>query len=114
MRAQVLLEVKEGDLHIIRRGEEIAKLVIENKSATVFGVLKTLFGDVLVNSLGHFAARDELVFPETKESAELRSNLLLTVEAIVFSPLLRLFSVRVILFGLDLANKLGKRLKIVA
>ena len=110
MRREELLEVKVGDLRITGL-KKIAELIVHNKNATVVGVLETLIGDVLVDRLGHLAARDELVLLEAQERSELVGNLLLAVETVVLSTLLSLLAVGVVLLRLDLANELGEGLQ---
>ena len=60
MRREELLEVKVGDLRITGL-KKIAELIVHNKNATVVGVLETLLSDILVNSLGNLATRNEVV-----------------------------------------------------
>jgi hypothetical protein len=94
---QVLLQVKEGDLDVSRRTEKITQLVIENKLTTIIRVLQTLFGDIFIDSFSDFTTGDELTFTEFKEGTEFGCNLLLSVKTVIFSTLLRLFSIRIIL-----------------
>jgi hypothetical protein len=112
--AEVLLKVKVGHLNVCGRREEIAKNVVEDNLTTVVGVLETLFGDVLVNELGHLGTRDEFTFGKSKESPQLRRHILLTVETVVGSTRLGLLTVRIILGSLHLANELGEALDIGA
>src|SRR6056300_181159 len=114
VRAQVLLEVKVGHLDVRGRREEVAKLVVEDNLTTVVGVLETLLSDVLVDRLGHLGARDELAFRKFEERAQLRAHILLTVEAVVGGTSLSLLTIWIFLGVLDLANKLGQVLDIVA
>jgi len=94
MRREVLLEVKVSNHNVSGGREEVAECVVEDDLTAVIGVLETLFGDVLVNELGHFRARNELAFGKFKESAQLRRHILLSVEAVVGSARLSLFTIR--------------------
>ena len=85
MRREVLLEVKVSNHNVGWRREKVAECVVEDDLTAVVRVLETLLSDVLVNELGHFRARNELTFGKFKESAQL-----------------------------NLANKLGKVLDVVA
>jgi hypothetical protein len=60
VRAKELLEVKVSDLCITGL-KKITKLVVHNKNTTVLGVLETLLGNVLINSLSNLTARDKIV-----------------------------------------------------
>ena len=114
MRAEKLLEVKEGDLNVGGRLEKVAKLLVEDEDATVVGMLKTVSLNVLVNGLGHSATRDKLTFGKTQESTELLRDLLLTVETVVLSALSRLLAVGVVELSLDLSDNLSERLKFIS
>jgi len=108
--AKELLEVKVSDLCVAGL-KKIPKLIVHNKNATVFGVLETLFGDVLVDRLGDFTPGDEFSLLETKERTKFVSHLLLTVESVVFGTLLSLFTVGILLFRLDFTNNLSEGLQ---
>jgi len=112
--AQVLLEVKVGHLDVRGRSEEVAKLVVKDNLTTVVWVLKTRLSNVLVNELGHLRARDELAFGKSEKRAQLRRHILLAVEAVVGGASLSLLTIWVFLGVLNLANKLGKVLDVVA
>jgi len=112
MRTEVLLKVQEGNLHVSRGGEKVAKLLVKDKNATVVGVFEAVFLDVSVNSASYKAAGNKLTLLETEELSEFIGNLLLTVEAVVLSAVSRLFTVGVVLLSLNLSNDFGKRLKI--
>jgi hypothetical protein len=55
------LEVQESNLNISGGLEKIAKLLIENKNASIVGVLESIILDVLVDSTSYEATRNELV-----------------------------------------------------
>tara|TARA_R110001632_G_scaffold37393_2_gene94470 strand:- start:4513 stop:4932 length:420 start_codon:yes stop_codon:yes gene_type:complete len=114
MRREVLLEVKVSNHNVGWRREKVAECVVEDDLTAVVRVLETLLSDVLVNELGHFRARNELTFGKFKESAQLRRHILLTIEAVVGSTSLSLLTIWVFLGVLNLANKLGKVLDVVA
>jgi hypothetical protein len=113
MRRQVLLEVEIRHLDVSGGFEKSAKLIVQDELATVLRMLETVVRDVLINELGHLGARDELTFRKSDEFAQLRADFLLTVEAVVFSPLLSLLTIRILLGVLDLTNKLGQGLDIL-
>jgi len=114
MGRQVPLQVQVGDLYVGGGCEKIPESVVEDDLATVFGVLETLLQNILVNKLGHLGARNELSIGKGKERAQLRRDFLLPVKPVVFSTLLRLFTVRILLSGLDLTDEFRKRLNLGA
>jgi hypothetical protein len=114
VRREVLLEVKVSHLNVRGRREKIAKLVVEDDLATVVGVLEAVVDDVLVDDLGHLGARDELTCGKSKELAQLRRHILLTVESVVSGASLSLLTIGIFLGVLDLTNELGEVLDIGA
>jgi hypothetical protein len=113
VRREILLEVKVRNLNVSRGSEEITEGIVEDNLTTVLRMLETLLGDILVNKLGNLGARDEIAVGKAKKSPQLRCHILLSVEAVVLSALLRLLTIRVILRILKLTDKLGQVLHIV-
>jgi len=109
MRRKETLKVKEGHLDIARV-EEGAKLFVHNQNATILRVLEAIFGDVLRDLLSDFTARNHFTFRQTEEASEFWGDVLLTVEAVVRCTRGSLGAVRIVLFRLDLADKLRQRL----
>tara|TARA_B110001450_G_scaffold242137_1_gene252185 strand:- start:5223 stop:5573 length:351 start_codon:yes stop_codon:yes gene_type:complete len=104
------LEVQESNLNISRGLEKIAKLLIENKNASIVGVLESIILDVLVDSTSYEATRNELVGGEVEEIAELVGNLLLTVKSVVLGAVCRLLTSGIVKLSLNLTNNLSERL----
>jgi len=112
--AEVLLEVKVSDNNVSWWLEQILELFVKNELATVIWVLETLFGDVLVDELGHFGTRDQFTFGKSQEFTQLRCHFLLTVETVVGSASLGLFAIWILLGALDLTDELGEGLDVGA
>tara|TARA_R110002050_G_C8946315_1_gene513012 strand:- start:2207 stop:2557 length:351 start_codon:yes stop_codon:yes gene_type:complete len=104
------LEVQESNLNISGGLEKIAKLLIENKNASIVGVLESIILDVLVDSTSYEATRNELVGGEVEEIAELVGNLLLTVKSVVLGAVCRLLTGGIVKLSLNLTNNLSERL----
>jgi hypothetical protein len=104
------LKVQESNLNIGGGLEKIAKLLIENENASIVGVLESVILDVLVDSTGYKATRNELVGGELKEIAELVGNLLLTVKSVVLGAVCRLLTGGIVKLSLNLTNNLSERL----
>jgi hypothetical protein len=113
MRREILLKVKVGHDDTLGRGQELTKLIVEDNLTTVVGVLETLFGDILVDELGHLRAGDELTIGKSDKLLQLRCNFLLAIESVVFGTLLRLLTIRILLGVLNLTNELGQVLHVV-
>tara|TARA_R110001632_G_scaffold11647_3_gene41668 strand:- start:2522 stop:2938 length:417 start_codon:yes stop_codon:yes gene_type:complete len=110
MRRQVLLEVQVGHHNLRGWGEESTERVVKDNLATVLGVLETLLEDVLVDKLSHLRSGNEITFGKYKEFTQLRCDFLLSVEAVVLSTLLSLFTIGILLGILDLTDELGESL----
>ncbi len=109
MRTQEFLKVKISYLGFAGL-KKFLELIIHNKDTTVFWVLETLLEDVLVDKLSHLRYGNEITFGKYKEFTQLRCDFLLSVEPVVLSTLLSLFTIRILLGILDLTDELGESL----
>ena len=113
VRAQELLQVQERDLYVSGGFQQIAELLVEDEDAPVVGMLEIVSLYVLVDGAGDGATRDELAFREIQEYAKFLGDLLVSVEAVVFSAVSRLLAGRIVLLSLDLSYNLSQRLKFI-